>query len=86
MTLPTIRIHSRDNVVIAPRFPMELHVGLTAAAPSVAWFECVPQLDAVASSQLVIEDGRAVAQDMPGLGIEWRWDAIEQRVVLRRSH
>ena len=69
------------NLMVAPHFLMELHVSLTAAVPSAAWVEYIPQLDSVASSRLRIEDGHAVVPDVPGLGIEWRWDEIERRRV-----
>jgi L-alanine-DL-glutamate epimerase-like enolase superfamily enzyme len=67
------------NLAVCPHFLMELHVSLTAAAPNAAWVEYIPQLDAVASSRLVIEDGMAVAPDSPGLGIEWRHDELQRR-------
>jgi L-alanine-DL-glutamate epimerase-like enolase superfamily enzyme len=69
------------NLAVAPHFLMELHASLTAAVPSAAWVEYIPQLDAVASSRLAIEDGFALAPDSPGLGIAWRWDEIERRRV-----
>ena len=73
------------NLMVAPHFLMELHVSLTAAVPSAAWVEYIPQLDSVASSRLVIDDGHAIAPDSPGIGIEWRWDEIERRSVERCS-
>jgi L-alanine-DL-glutamate epimerase-like enolase superfamily enzyme len=67
------------NLMVAPHFLMELHVSLTAAVPSAAWVEYIPQLDSVASSRMAIADGHAVAPDTPGLGIEWLWHEIERR-------
>ncbi|MBL0087170.1 MAG: mandelate racemase/muconate lactonizing enzyme family protein [Ideonella sp.] len=67
------------NLAVCPHFLMELQVSLCAAAPSAAWVEYIPQLDAVASSRMAIDDGHAVAPDTPGLGIAWRWDEIERR-------
>ena len=58
-------------------------MSLTAAVPSAAWVEYIPQLDAVANSRMVMEDGFAVAPDTPGLGIDWRWAEIEQRARAR---
>jgi L-alanine-DL-glutamate epimerase-like enolase superfamily enzyme len=72
------------NLAVAPHFLMELHASLTAAVPSAAWVEYIPQLDAVASSRLVIEDGCAVAPDEPGLGITWRDDQIASRAIDRQ--
>jgi L-alanine-DL-glutamate epimerase-like enolase superfamily enzyme len=71
------------NLAVAPHFLMELHVSLTAATPAARWVEYIPQLDAVATSRLVIEDGHAVVPETPGLGIAWRWDEIERRAVAR---
>mgnify|MGYP000302157351 CR=1 FL=1 len=69
------------NLVVAPHFLMELHVSLTAAAPSAAWVEYIPQLDAVASSRMLIADGQAVVPETPGLGIAWDWAALRARQV-----
>jgi L-alanine-DL-glutamate epimerase-like enolase superfamily enzyme len=71
------------NLAVCPHFLMELHVSLCAAAPSAAWVEYIPQLDAIATSRLAIEDGHAVAPDSAGLGIDWRWDEIERRARAR---
>jgi L-alanine-DL-glutamate epimerase-like enolase superfamily enzyme len=57
---------------------MELHASLTAAVPAAKWVEYIPQLDAVAHSRLLVAGGEAVAPDAPGLGIDWRWDEIQQ--------
>jgi L-alanine-DL-glutamate epimerase-like enolase superfamily enzyme len=67
------------NLGVCPHFLMELHVSLCAAVPSAAWVEYIPQLDAIADSRLVIDDGHAAAPDAPGLGIAWRWDQIQAR-------
>ncbi len=72
------------NLALAPHFLMELHASLTAAVPAARWVEYIPQLDAVADSRLVIEGGHAVAPDVPGLGIAWRWEEIERRTIDRR--
>ena len=69
------------NLAVCPHFLMELHVSLCGAAPSAAWVEYIPQLDAIASSRLVIDDGFACVPETPGLGIEWRWDEIQRRAV-----
>ena len=71
------------NLMVAPHFLMELHVSLTAAVPSAAWVEYIPQLDSVASSRMAIVDGHAVAPDTTGLGIEWLWPEIERRAIER---
>ena len=72
------------NLAVAPHFLMELHVSLCGATPAARWVEHIPQLDAVASSRLVIAEGHARVPDVPGLGIAWRWDEIERRAVARQ--
>ena len=67
------------NLAVAPHFLMELHVSLCAAVPNAAWLEHIPQLDAVATSRVAIEAGRATPPDAPGLGIEWDWPALRAR-------
>jgi L-alanine-DL-glutamate epimerase-like enolase superfamily enzyme len=38
-------------------------------------------LRAITRSQMRIEDGKAVAPETPGLGIDWDFDAIDDRTV-----
>ena len=73
------------NLAVCPHFLMELNVSLCAAVSSAAWVEYIPQLDAIASSRLVIDDGHAVAPETPGLGIEWRWDEIQSRARMTNT-
>jgi L-alanine-DL-glutamate epimerase-like enolase superfamily enzyme len=71
------------NLAVAPHFLMELHVSLCGATPAARWVEYIPQLDAVATSRLGIEDGHALVPQAPGLGIDWIWNDIERRAVAR---
>ena len=73
------------NVAVCPHFLMELHVSLTAAVPNGAWVEYIPQLDAITTSRLAIEDGCAVPPQSPGLGIDWDFTAIERAAVARAT-
>jgi L-alanine-DL-glutamate epimerase-like enolase superfamily enzyme len=66
---------------VAPHFLMELHVSLAAAVPNGRWVEHIPQLDEVALGGVAIHEGFAVPPEEPGLGIEWNWDAVQQRRV-----
>jgi L-alanine-DL-glutamate epimerase-like enolase superfamily enzyme len=59
------------NVKVAPHFLMELHVSLAAAIPNALYVEHIPQLRAVTSREVAVEDGHAVAPSEPGLGIAW---------------
>ena len=69
------------NLAVAPHFLMELHVSLVAAVPNAAWLEYIPQLDAIATSRVRIDDGQARPPETPGLGIEWDWAQIERRAA-----
>ena len=69
------------NAPIAPHFLMELHVSLVCAVPNALYLEHIPQLRAVTSTELRIEDGRAWAPTGPGLGIDWNDSALAGLVV-----
>ena len=73
------------NVAVCPHFLMELHVSLTAAVPNGAWVEYIPQLDAITTSRLFIDDGYAIPPPSPGLGIDWDFAAIERAAVARAT-
>lgn len=74
------------NVPVCPHFLMELHLALCCAVPNSRWLEYIPQLDLVTRSPIRIENGKAIASDAPGLGIDWDWSALERAVVHRRHH
>lgn len=73
------------NVAVCPHFLMELHVSLTAAVPNGAWVEYIPQLDAITTSRMAMDDGYAIPSSMPGLGIEWDHAAIDRAAVARAT-
>ncbi|GAA2324802.1 MULTISPECIES: mandelate racemase/muconate lactonizing enzyme family protein [Streptomyces] len=69
------------NITVCPHFLMELHVSLVAAVPNGAYVEYIPQLRAVTRTEMRLRDGRAVAPDEPGIGIDWDLDALDNRRV-----
>jgi len=69
------------NVQVAPHFLMELHVSLAAAVPNSLYIEYIPQLRAVTTQEVQIEDGHAIAPGQPGLGIAWDHQAIKRMRV-----
>ena len=71
------------NVAVCPHFLMELHVSLCAAVPNARWVEYIPQLDALTTQGMSIQNGKARPSDAPGLGIEWDFDAINRLAVER---
>jgi L-alanine-DL-glutamate epimerase-like enolase superfamily enzyme len=69
------------NVHVCPHFLMELHVSLVAAVPNGRYVEHIPQLRAITRSEMIVRDGRAIAPESIGLGIDWDRNAIDDRVV-----
>ncbi|WP_329567349.1 mandelate racemase/muconate lactonizing enzyme family protein [Streptomyces sp. NBC_01361] len=69
------------NVMVCPHFLMELHISLVAAVPNGRFVEYIPQLRAVTLSELAVDGGRALAPDVPGIGIDWDRDALDDRTV-----
>ncbi|RCK68991.1 mandelate racemase/muconate lactonizing enzyme family protein [Desertihabitans brevis] len=69
------------NVAVCPHFLMELHVSLVAAVPNGRYVEHIPQLRAVTRTELELRDGRALAPDVPGLGIDWDPNSLDDRTV-----
>lgn len=69
------------NVAVCPHFLMELHVSLTAAVPNGRYVEHIPQLRAITRTEMRVENGRAIAPNSSGLGIDWNADQIENRRI-----
>ncbi|PSL20165.1 mandelate racemase/muconate lactonizing enzyme family protein [Shimia abyssi] len=70
------------NVMVCPHFLMELHLPLVCAVPNAKWLEYIPQLDSVTGDGMRMKDGFAIPSDVPGLGIDWDWQAIDAKSVL----
>ena len=73
------------NMPVCPHFLMELHVSLSAAVPNGAWVEYIPQLDAITTSRMAMQDGFALPPAAPGLGIDWDFAAIDRLAVARAT-
>lgn len=69
------------NAPVAPHFLMELHVSLVCAIPNALYLEHIPQLRAVTTGELRIENGRGWAPTQPGIGIAWDDEALARLVV-----
>jgi L-alanine-DL-glutamate epimerase-like enolase superfamily enzyme len=67
------------NVVVCPHFLMELHVSLSCAVPNSRYLEYIPQLRAITTAEIEIVEGDALPPSVPGLGIAWDRDAIDDR-------
>lgn len=60
----------------------ELHVGLVSSQPHGGWLEVHSfPIDKYTKRPLVIEEHRAVASDVPGIGVEFDWDLLEPHEV-----
>ena len=58
-------------------FP-EVSAHLLAATPTSHWLEYVDWADAILAEPLRIRDGATVAQEAPGIGMEWNEDAVKR--------
>jgi L-alanine-DL-glutamate epimerase-like enolase superfamily enzyme len=79
--LKAAHLAEAHNIPICPHFLMELHVSLCAAVPNGRYAEYIPQLTAITTEPLTVEDGAALAPNSPGLGIDWDLDAIDNHRV-----
>ena len=79
--LKTAHLAETFNIAVAPHFLMELHVALSCAVPNSRWVEYIPQLGAITTQGMLIQDGQAIASNEPGLGIAWDMPAIEARAA-----
>lgn len=75
--LKVAHLAEAHGVQVAPHFLMELHVGLCGAVSNSRYLEYIPQLRAVTTTELVIEDGEGLVPTTPGLGIDWDHDALD---------
>lgn len=79
--LKVAHLAEAQNVQIAPHFLMELHLPLLCAISNGLYLEHIPQLRAVTTAPIPIQNGQAVASSAAGLGIEWDRDAITAMTV-----
>jgi L-alanine-DL-glutamate epimerase-like enolase superfamily enzyme len=73
------------DMPICPHFLMELHLSLVCAVPNGKYVEYIPQLDAVTTTGITIEDGMALAPSVPGNGIAWDWERLQHQSIAEFS-
>lgn len=64
------------NLAVAPHVSPELSVAIAAAVPNSIFVEYIPQMEPVLKKKVRIEDGYAIASDLPGHGIEFDDEAL----------
>ncbi|PFJ38427.1 uroporphyrinogen decarboxylase [Priestia megaterium] len=67
------------NLPVCTHGMQELHVSLMSAMPHASYLEVHSfPIDQYTLRPLVIKNGRAVAPDTPGIGVEFNWDLLEE--------
>lgn len=70
---------SRDILQVCSHGMQELHVSLVSGRTNTEWIEVHSfPIDDYTTRPLVMKNGRAVAPDTPGTGVEFVWDKLEQ--------
>ncbi len=76
--LRAARLAEPLNIPVCSHGMQELHVSLVPAVPNAGWLEIHSfQIDRYTTRPIVMENGRAVAPDEPGIGVNFNWKALE---------
>ena len=76
--LKVARLAEAANLPVTSHGVHDLHVRLLAAVPNASYLEVHGfGLERFMAEPLVIRDGKAVAPDRPGHGVELDWQALE---------
>lgn len=72
-----------SNLPVCTHGMQELHVSLMSAMANASYLEVHSfPIDKYTTRPLVLENGRAVAPDTPGTGVEFRWDLLRDYKLL----
>lgn len=73
------------NLPVCTHGMQELHVSLMSAMPNASYLEVHSfPIDRYTTRPLVIENGRAIAPNVPGTGVEFRWDLLREYIASER--
>jgi len=76
--LAVAKMAKKYNIPVCSHGMQELHVSLVASQTHGGWLEVHSfPIDEYTTRPLVIENFRAVAPDVPGVGVEFDWEKLE---------
>jgi L-alanine-DL-glutamate epimerase-like enolase superfamily enzyme len=77
--LRAARLAAARGIPVCSHGMQELHVSLVAAQPNAGWLEVHSfPIDRYTARPLVMEHGRAIAPDEPGIGVRFDWDMLAE--------